>query len=197
MLPRSSLFPVCIPGHRPWLFLLFRVALMNSNVCVIELLKFHWTASSALGSAYLPLYPSCAARFLRGVQANRFPPFEIATISHFSIYIYIYFNLWPSAVQFISLGSRAAAAAAAASANGVKTDLLQCWLSRARRRYPTLWLSAQSNRTAMQAGLELPQHSRNHKMKQFTEELLVQLGHKETHSIFDIGQGQENGELPP
>lgn len=30
-----------ISGHRPWLFLLFRVALMNSNVCVIELLKFH------------------------------------------------------------------------------------------------------------------------------------------------------------
>lgn len=40
-----------ISGNRPWLFfllLLFRVALMNSNVCVIELLKFHWTAPACL-----------------------------------------------------------------------------------------------------------------------------------------------------
>lgn len=77
-------------------FLLFRVALMNSNVCVIELLKFQWTAPACL--------PSVPTRFLRGVQAK----ISLWISQHF--HIFVYFNLWPSAVQFISR----------ASANGVK-----------------------------------------------------------------------------
>lgn len=83
-----------ISGNRPWLFfllLLFRVALMNSNVCVIELLKFHWTAP-----ARTACQPSVPTRFLRGVQAK----ISLWIWQHF--YIFVYFNLWPSAVQFIS-----------------------------------------------------------------------------------------------
>lgn len=129
-------------------FLLFRVALMNSNVCVIELLKFQWTAPACLPACL----PSVPTRFLRGVQAK----ISLWISQHF--YIFVYFNLWPSAVQFIST----------ASANGVK-------MKHDRRvhsvdsaypvescdgtpLYPTL-RSVLSNRTAMQAGLQLLQQN--------------------------------------
>lgn len=139
---------------------------MNSNVCVIELLKFHWTAGPAFCSAYLPaplsIYPSCATRFLRGVRAW-ISLLGIATFLHFCIY----FNLWPSAVQFIS-------DARAASANGVKTKAArECWLCRPRRlyrHYPDSTqtpLSVLSNRTAMQSGLELEITKWNNLLKNF------------------------------
>lgn len=119
----------CIPSNRslaiaPGCFFVVPCG-ANEFKCVRN-----WVIKISVNSACLPAcLPSVPTRFLRGVQAK----ISLWISQHF--YIFVYFNLWPSAVQFIST----------ASANGVKMkhdrrvhSVDSALPSRVLRRYPTL-----------------------------------------------------------
>lgn len=144
--------PACIPSNRslaiaPGCFFVVPCG-ANEFKCVRN-----WVIKISVNSACLPAcLPSVPTRFLRGVQAK----ISLWISQHF--YIFVYFNLWPSAVQFIST----------ASANGVKMkhdrrvhsvdSAYPVESCDATQLYPTL-RSVLSNRTAMQAGLQLLQQN--------------------------------------
>lgn len=79
-----------ISGNRPWLF--FSVTVVPCGANEFKCVR-NWVIKISLNCASLPSVPT---RFLKGVQAK----ISLWIWQHF--YIFVYFNLWPSAVQFIS-----------------------------------------------------------------------------------------------